>query len=410
MAEVTTWFPERAFGKQDDQGEWRTVVPLQTQQNAVSYLRSILKDNYGARALIGPEASGKSTIIGRFRSLLRRDVAVAQVNAAGLTSEQLLANILDQFGYSAELDSADDLLRMLNVFALQQTRAVQAPLIIIENLEQMRPTALRSLCLLAGLTYQGQYALRIVITGTHDARRLLDLSSMKPVADRIEAVYEIEPLTPHETMLYLHGRLAACDVTRPDSILPLDVCDRMHELSGGNPGELCRIARKTLQQAVAFPATLVDVEKSYKKAKQTRRLPKLIVNLNGKVVAEYEVVDKKMTIGRSSLADIQIQDERISKFHAMLLTYSDALVIADLNSVNGTFVNSRRISSTLLKSNDILSVSDYRIKVINAPSGADEEFGASQGDTSKMKTLDDLRRKSTPKLHVVDSRSAEKDG
>ena len=77
---------------------------------------------------------------------------------------------------------------------------------------------MRSLCLLAGPTYQGQYALRIVITGTHDARRLLDLSSMKPVADRIEAVYEIEPLTPHETMLYLHGRLAACDVTRPDLV------------------------------------------------------------------------------------------------------------------------------------------------------------------------------------------------
>ena len=409
MAEITTWFPERAFGKHDDKNDERTVVPLQTQQDAVSYLRSILKDTYGARALIGPESSGKSTIIDRFRSLIRRDVAIAQVNGAGLTSEQLLSNILDQFGYSAELDSADDLLRMLNMFALQQTRAVQAPLIVVENLEQMRPTALRSLCLLAGLTYQGQYALRIVITGTNDARRLLDLSSMKPVADRVEAVYEVEPLTPHETMLYLHGRLAGCDITQPDSILPLDVCDRMHELTGGNPGELCRIARKTLQQAVAFPATLVDVEKSYKKAQRATRVPKMIVNLNGKVVAEYEIRDKKMTIGRSSLADIQIHDERVSKFHALVMIYSDALVIADLNSVNGTFVNSRKVSSTLLKSNDILSVSDYRIKVVDAPSGADEEFGASAGDTSRMKTLDDMRRQTKTKLRVVGSdRSKEK--
>ena len=142
-------------------------------------------------------------------------------------------------------------------------------------------------------------------------------------------------------------------------------------------------------------ATLVDVEKSYQKAKQAKRVPKLIVNLNGKVVAEYEIKDKKMTIGRSSLADLQIHDERVSKFHALLMIYSDALVIADLNSVNGTFVNSRKVSSTLLKSNDILSLSDYRIKVVDAPSGAEEEFGASQGDTSRMKTLDDMRRQST---------------
>ena len=118
--------------------------------------------------------------------------------------------------------------------------------------------------------------------------------------------------------------------------------------------------------------------------------------------------DNKRTIGRSSLADVQIHDERVSKFHALLLTYSDALVIADLNSVNGTVVNSRKVSSTLLKSNDILSVSDYRIKVINAPSGAEDEFGASEGDTSRMKTLDDMRRQSETKLHVVGSDRSKK--
>ncbi|MDJ0759599.1 MAG: FHA domain-containing protein [Woeseiaceae bacterium] len=399
MPEITTWFPERAFGKQS---ETRTVVPLQTQQSAVSYLLSIVKDTYGVRALIGPESSGKTTVIDRFRSLLRRDIAVAMTDGAGQTSEQLLTNILKQFGYQAELESADDLLKMVNVFAVQQTRVVQPPVIIVENLERMRPAALRTLCLLAGITFQGQYALRIVVTGTIDSRKLLDLSSMKALADRIESIYELEPLTPHESMLYLHGRLEACDVNQPDSILPIDVCDRMHELSGGNPGQLCRIARGTLQQAVSFPATLVDIEKSHTVAQKKRSKPKLIVSQNGDVVAEYELSDKKITIGRSSLADIQIQDERVSKFHALLLLYSDALVIADLNSANGTSVNSRLVKSTLLRSDDILAISSFRLKVVNAPEGAEDHIGVDQGDTSRMKTLDDMRQsKSDATLYVV---------
>ncbi|MDJ0917292.1 MAG: FHA domain-containing protein [Woeseiaceae bacterium] len=403
MPEITTWFPERAFGKQS---EPQTVVPLQTQQSAVSYLLSILKDPYGVRALIGPRLSGKTTVIDRFRSVLRRDIAVALIDGSGQTTEQLLTSILEQFGYQAELESADGLLKMVNVFALQQTRAVQPPVIIVENIERMRPAALRTLCLLAGITFQGQYALRIVITGTVESRKFLDLGSMKALADRLESVYELEPLTPHESMLYLHGRLQACDVNQPDSILPIDVCDRMHELSRGNPGRLCEIARGTLQQAVSFPATLVDIEKSHRVAQKRRLRPKLIVSQNGAVVAEYELKERKMTIGRSSLADIQIHDERVSKFHALLMLYSDALVIADLNSANGTSVNSRAVSSTLLKSDDILSISSYRLKVVNAPEGAEEEFGADQGDTSRMKTLDDLRqRKEDTTLRVVrDSR------
>ena len=314
----------------------------------------------------------------------------------------MLTTILEQFGYKAELESADGLLQMLSVFAVQQTRAVQPPVIIVENIERMRPAALRSLCLLADITFQGQYALRIVVTGTTEARKYLDLGTMKTLANRLESVYELEPLTAHESMLYLHGRLQACDVNTPDSILPIDVCDRMHELSGGNPGRLCEIARGTLQQAVAFPATLTDIEKSHKAAEKKRSAPKLIVTQNGNVIAEYELKERKTTIGRSSLADIQIQDERVSKFHAMLMLYADALVIADLNSANGTSVNSRVVSSTLLKSSDILSISSYRLKVVNAPEGADEGVAADQGDTSRMKTLDDLREsKSDATLHIV---------
>jgi type II secretory pathway predicted ATPase ExeA len=383
------WFPEQAFG---DQAETRLTVPLQTQQNAITHLCSILKDPYGARSLFGPPSSGKSTIVRQFLSVLRGDIVVARVDGSGLTAERLLVSVLGQFGYHVDLESADDLLRMVSVFAVQQTRTCQPPMVVFENIENMQPAALRTLCLLASLTFQRKYALRIVLTGSRQALSLLGSKGMAAMSKRLESGYEVEPLSSHESMLFLHGRLMSCQVTQPGAILPMNVCDRIHELSGGNPGRLNEIAKGTLEQALSLPASVSDVNK-HQHATMTRRSnPKLIVSLGGEVLETFEFGDKKVTIGRSSLADIVIHNEYASKFHSLLLWCADALILVDLNSANGTFVNSVKVNSTILRNDDIISLAKYRIKVVDAPEAdANPISDATTADTTKMKTLADMR-------------------
>jgi type II secretory pathway predicted ATPase ExeA/pSer/pThr/pTyr-binding forkhead associated (FHA) protein len=394
------WFPEQAFGEPT---ETQTTVALQTQQNAITYLCSILKDPYGARILLGPPSSGKSTIARQFLSVLRTDMVVARVDGSGLAAEKLLVSILGQFGYHVDLESAEDLLRMVSVFAVQQTRTFQPPMVVVENIENMQPAALRALCLLASLTFQGNYAIRIVLTGSSRAQRLLGSKGMAAMSKRLESGYEVEPLSSHESMLFLHGRLTSCQVTQPEAVLPMSVCDRIHALSGGNPGRLNEIAKGTLEQALLMPATVSDVNK-YQHAKKTKHSStKLIVSLDGEVLETYDVADKKLTIGRSSLADIVIHNEYASKFHALMLLYDDALVLVDLNSSNGTFVNSVNVSSTILRSDDIISLASYRIKVVGAPEAdADRVSGATSTDTVKMKTLTDMREKRKTRFPYFD--------
>lgn len=383
------WFPEQAFG---EQAESRSIVPLQTQQYAITYLCSILKDPLGARILLGPPSSGKSTITQQFLSVLRSDIVVARIDGSALTAEKLLASVLGQFGYHVDLEAADDLLRMVSVFAVQQTRTFQPPIVIVENIEQMQPAALRALNLLASLTFQGNYAVRIVLTGSRQALRLLGSNGMAAMSERLQSEYEVKPLSSHESMLYLHGKLRSCQAKQPDAILPMDVCDRIHEMSGGNPGRLNEIARGTLRQSLSLPASISDVDKYEHAAKIERGTPKLIVSLHGEVLEEHEFVDKKVTVGRSSLADIVIHNEYASKFHVLMLSYADALILVDLNSANGTFVNSVRVNSTILRTDDIISLANHRIKVVDAPAAdADRISDVTAADTATMKTLADMR-------------------
>jgi pSer/pThr/pTyr-binding forkhead associated (FHA) protein len=75
------------------------------------------------------------------------------------------------------------------------------------------------------------------------------------------------------------------------------------------------------------------------------------------------------------------------------LLYSDALVLLDLNSANGTTVNSVKVRKTILRDNDVISLGRHRIKVENAPPiSADMEALLKAPDTIKMKNLVDLRR------------------
>ncbi len=59
--------------------------------------------------------------------------------------------------------------------------------------------------------------------------------------------------------------------------------------------------------------------------------PSLIVSRQRDTLGTYPMTDKKMLIGRSEFADIVIEDLFASKLHAMLLVYSDALVLLDLD-------------------------------------------------------------------------------
>ena len=79
--------------------------------------------------------------------------------------------------------------------------------------------------------------------------------------------------------------------------------------------------------------------------------------------------------------------------HAMLQIYSNAIVLLDLNSTNGTTVNSRVVEKTILRTDDIISLGRYRLKIDNAPAinaRMDERIKAS--DTMTMQNLVDVRR------------------
>src|SRR5215469_2480045 len=77
-------------------------------------------------------------------------------------------------------------------------------------------------------------------------------------------------------------------------------------------------------------------------------------------VVEY-TCELPVTIGRSSgVNTIVIQDKTISRQHVRLELEDGHLLVSDLNSANGTYVNDERIQRKALKSSDLFSIGAYK--------------------------------------------------
>ncbi len=121
--------------------------------------------------------------------------------------------------------------------------------------------------------------------------------------------------------------------------------------------------------------------------------PRIIISQHRETLGEYTVADQKVLIGRSEFADIVIEDLYASKLHAIVLVYSDALVLLDLNSANGVTVNSVQTKCAILKENDIITIGHHRLKIENVPELSEEMRQMIENkDTLKMKNIVDVQR------------------
>ena len=75
----------------------------------------------------------------------------------------------------------------------------------------------------------------------------------------------------------------------------------------------------------------------------------------------FAVAGEKMTIGRSPDAEVFLDDVTVSRNHALLVRRRDGLYVDDLGSLNGTYVNRRRIESHKLANGDELQVGKYKL-------------------------------------------------
>jgi predicted Zn finger-like uncharacterized protein len=104
----------------------------------------------------------------------------------------------------------------------------------------------------------------------------------------------------------------------------------------------------------------------------TRPLPELIVRFKGRTSNHIQVRKFPFVIGRAEDADLTLDDPGVSRRHAAIEEEGGRVMLRDIGSLNGVFVNDQRLPLVQLADGDRVAIGGHLIQVIfPRPEGAD---------------------------------------
>ncbi|MBB3176531.1 FHA domain-containing protein [Variovorax sp. Sphag1AA] len=93
-------------------------------------------------------------------------------------------------------------------------------------------------------------------------------------------------------------------------------------------------------------------------------MPRLIVLQKNGSARQVTVTTTPFVIGRSDASDLVLDNQLVSRSHAVFEMVGAAMTIRDLHSHNGTYVNGERRESVALQNGDEIKIGSYQIRFL----------------------------------------------
>ncbi|HEX9751540.1 MAG TPA: FHA domain-containing protein [candidate division Zixibacteria bacterium] len=90
-------------------------------------------------------------------------------------------------------------------------------------------------------------------------------------------------------------------------------------------------------------------------------MTEIIVRYEDKVIERVITEKRRITIGRTSDNDIVLDNRGVSRKHALIEIGPQNAVLIDNESLNGTFVNNRRVEEEILHEGDVVTIGKYTL-------------------------------------------------
>jgi pSer/pThr/pTyr-binding forkhead associated (FHA) protein len=121
---------------------------------------------------------------------------------------------------------------------------------------------------------------------------------------------------------------------------------------------------------------------------------RLMLSLDGQILAEYNMNKERYTIGRLPDNDIRIDNPAVSGHHSLIINILNDSFLEDLNSTNGTYVNGKLIKKHAMQHGDVITVGHHQLRFVDSQDGDPEqdEFEKTMVITPSSQGEDRIRR------------------
>jgi pSer/pThr/pTyr-binding forkhead associated (FHA) protein len=92
-------------------------------------------------------------------------------------------------------------------------------------------------------------------------------------------------------------------------------------------------------------------------------MPRLVVLSEGLTGRTHELKAERTTIGRLEDNSFQVPDSSVSSHHCEIILRGSDVLVRDLGSTNGSFLNNERITEATLKPSQVLRLGQVEIRL-----------------------------------------------
>jgi pSer/pThr/pTyr-binding forkhead associated (FHA) protein len=134
-------------------------------------------------------------------------------------------------------------------------------------------------------------------------------------------------------------------------------------------------------------------------------MPEIVVKFDNRVVERIVTEKEYLSIGRTSDNDIVLDNRGVSRKHARIDFTGYEAVLIDNESLNGTFVNSKKVTEEKLRDKDVITIGKFDLEYHSGPGGSEK-----MSDHDGTMILDTKRQRDMVKMDKHDQQIIQKAG
>jgi hypothetical protein len=119
---------------------------------------------------------------------------------------------------------------------------------------------------------------------------------------------------------------------------------------------------------LVFPEQYAETAKTGEYREAAQAASRVLVLLDPERPIKYPIYKETMTLGRSDIADIQIDNVFLSRLHARFVSTTEGVTVEDIESKNGIRINSKQAQRQLLRHGDIVDFGRLRFRFLDTAS------------------------------------------
>ncbi len=352
---------------------------------ALDALRAAVTAGHGILCLLGEPGVGKTTVLHAIAREHQGSMAVARVQQPGLTAEELVATLAEQFRLPPQEAGGLDPASRLTQFVAEEARQGRAVLVLVDEAHRASTAMLRELLVFAAR----QPAPLVVLAGAPELAHSLAALEALGTPTGLLGTLRLPRLSQAQIAGYVDYRLNVAG-SNGRTLFDPDTIGEIMRYTGGTPqliNTLCdsamtlaeahnmqRVGTTEIRDAVqelkwvefsargtpaTRPADLGNSGTSRNLAQSVT--PELEVLHSGRQLYRLTLKPGRLVVGRAEDAGLRLESQFVSRQHCHLITTAEQTFVEDLGSTNGILVNGRRRRLHRLFPQDKIVIGDHTL-------------------------------------------------